>query len=73
MTLKSKSGNFLLYALGDDVQTYLQRWLAQNWLRMDTFVNPTTGTLVAQDKELRAYVQKIMAVLDPGGAPPPPP
>jgi hypothetical protein len=73
MTLKTHAGNLFLFVQGDDVQTYLQRWLTQNWQRMDAFINPSTGTLVAQDKELRAYVQKIMAVLDPGGAPPPPP
>jgi uncharacterized protein YfaT (DUF1175 family) len=73
MTLKTHAGNLFLFSQGDDVQTYLQRWLTQNWQRMDAFINPSTGTLVAQDKELRAYVQHIMAVLDPGGAPPPPP
>lgn len=73
MTLKTRAGNLFLFVQGDDVQTYLQRWLTQNWQRMDGFINPTTGTLVAQDKELRAYVQRVMAVLDPGGPPPPPP
>jgi len=72
MTLKSKT-NLLMYALGDDVPTYLQRWLTQNWLRLDALFDPVNGQPVAQDKELRAYVQKIMAVLDPGGPPPPPP
>ena len=31
------------------------------------------GPAGAIDSALRAYVQQIMAVIDPGGAPPPPP
>ena len=34
---------------------------------------PSVGTASAVDRELRIYVQRIMAILDPGGAPPPPP
>ena len=73
MTVRSNAGNFLLYTRADDVQTYLQYFLNQNLRQMDQLFDPANGQPVAQDKELRAYIQKIMAVLDPGGPPPPPP
>jgi hypothetical protein len=73
MTVRSKAGNFLLFTPNDDVQIYLQRWLAQNLLQMDALFDPVNGQPVAADKDLRAYIQRIMAVLDPGGPPPPPP
>jgi hypothetical protein len=43
MTLKTKVVGFLQYAQGDDVQTYLQRWLAQSWRLTDTLFDPVTG------------------------------
>ena len=36
------------------------------------YVYGGSSGIVAIDTDLRAYVQQIMAVLDPGGAPPPP-
>jgi len=43
VTLKTKVANFLLYAQGDDVQTYLQKWLTQSWLRTDALFDPVAG------------------------------
>jgi hypothetical protein len=43
VTLKTKVAGFLQYAQGDDVQTYLQRWLAQSWRVTDGLFDPTTG------------------------------
>ena len=43
MTLKTKVVGFLQYAQGDDVQTYLQRWLAQSLHTTDTLFDPVSG------------------------------
>jgi hypothetical protein len=43
VTLKTKVVGFLQYAQGDDVQTYLQRWLAQSLRLNDGLFDPTTG------------------------------
>jgi hypothetical protein len=43
MTLKTKVVGFLQYAAGDDVQTYLQRWLAQSMRLNDGLFDPTSG------------------------------
>jgi len=43
MTLKTRVVGFLQYAQGDDVQTYLQRWLAQSLHTTDTLFDPVSG------------------------------
>jgi len=43
VTLKTKVVGFLQYAQGDDVQTYLQRWLAQSFRLTDGLFDPVTG------------------------------
>jgi len=43
MTLKTHVVGFLQYARGDDVQTYLQRWLAQSWRVTDGLFDPVSG------------------------------
>src|SRR5215831_10166883 len=43
MTLKTKVVGFLQYAQGDDVQTYLQRWLAQSMRLSDGLFDPVSG------------------------------
>jgi hypothetical protein len=43
VTLKTKVVGFLQYAAGDDVQTYLQRWLAQSMRTNDTLFDPVSG------------------------------
>jgi hypothetical protein len=43
VTLKTRVVGFLQYAQGDDVQTYLQRWLAQSMRINDTLFDPTSG------------------------------
>lgn len=43
MTLRTKVVGFLQYASGDDVQTYLQRWLAQSFRLTDTLFDPVAG------------------------------
>jgi hypothetical protein len=43
VTLKTKVVGFLQYAQGDDVQTYLQRWLAQSMRTNDTLFDPVSG------------------------------
>ena len=43
MTLKTRVVGFLQYAQGDDVQTYLQRWLAQSWRSTDGLFDPVSG------------------------------
>ena len=42
MTLKTKVVGLLQYAQGDDVQAYLQRWLAQSLRSIDTLLGPMT-------------------------------
>jgi thiamine monophosphate synthase len=42
VTLKTKVVGLLQYAQGDDVQTYLQRWLAQSLRQVDTLLGTTT-------------------------------
>jgi hypothetical protein len=43
VTLKTRVVGFLQYAAGDDVQTYLQRWLAQSMRTNDGLFDPTSG------------------------------
>jgi hypothetical protein len=43
VTLKTRVVGFLQYAQGDDVQTYLQRWLAQSMRLNDGLFDPTSG------------------------------
>jgi len=43
MTLKTKVAGFLTFAPGDDVQTYLWRWLGQSWRQTDALFDPLTG------------------------------
>ena len=43
MTLKTRVVGFLQYAQGDDVQVYLQRWLAQSLRTTDGLFDPSTG------------------------------
>ena len=43
MTIKTQVVGFLQYARGDDVQTYLQRWLAQSWRVTDGLFDPVSG------------------------------
>ena len=43
MTLKTHVIGLLEYARGDDVQTYLQRWLAQSLRLTDGLFDPVTG------------------------------
>ena len=43
MTLKTAVVGLLQYAQGDDVQTYLTRWLAQSMRLTDGLFDPTTG------------------------------
>ena len=43
MTLKTRVVGFLQYAQGDDVQTYLQRWLAQSMRLSDGLFDPVSG------------------------------
>jgi hypothetical protein len=43
VTIKTRVVGFLEYAAGDDVQTYLQRWLAQSFRLNDGLFDPTTG------------------------------
>ena len=43
MTLKTRVVGFLQYAQGDDVQTYLQRWLAQSLRQTDGLFDPVSG------------------------------
>ena len=43
MTLKTRVVGLLQYAQGDDVQTYLQRWLAQSLRSTDGLFDPVSG------------------------------
>jgi len=43
VTLKTRVVGFLQYAQGDDVQVYLQRWLAQSLRTTDGLFDPSTG------------------------------
>jgi hypothetical protein len=43
VTLKTRVVGFLQYAQGDDVQTYLQRWLAQSLRLSDGLFDPVSG------------------------------
>jgi hypothetical protein len=43
VTIKTRVVGFLQYAQGDDVQTYLQRWLAQTIRLNDNLFDPTSG------------------------------
>ena len=43
MTLKTTVVGFLEYVQGDDVQTYLQRWLALSWRLVDRLFDPVSG------------------------------
>jgi len=43
VTLKTRVVGLLQYAQGDDVQTYLQRWLAQSMRQTDGLFDPVSG------------------------------
>jgi len=43
------------------------------WTQTSTNLSGPPGPAAGIDSELRAYIQRIMAVLDPNGPPPPPP
>jgi len=43
VTLKTRVVGFLQYAQGDDVQTYLQRWLALSMRTTDGLFDPVSG------------------------------
>lgn len=43
MTLRTQVVGFLQYARGDDVQTYLQRWLPESLRMTDTLFDPVAG------------------------------
>lgn len=43
MTIKTRVVGFLQYAQGDDLQMYLQRWLAQSLRQVDGLFDPVTG------------------------------